>query len=720
MKMPRHASSVAIAIIAVVITVIGTAPEVTRALAPPPGTIDTFAGGGLLTSDGIPATSASLTAPYGIAVNSVGDVFFSDLTHCSVRKVSHGLISTAVGTGVCDYRNTYSGDGGPSTGAMLNRPTGLAFDRAGNLYIVDSFNCSIREVDVRTGTITTVAGHGPAGCGGVLGDGGPATQANMFNPIGVAVDGAGSLYIADTGSCRVRKVSNGVISTVAGIGIVNASCTFGGDGGLAVNAGFSPFLTGIAIDGAGNLFIADNSRIREVSRGIINTVAGTSSGVYNGDGPAATATLNGPQLLAVDGAGNLFIADTFNCLVRRLSGGMLTTVAGLGVTLADLHFAMCGFSGDGGPATAAELGWTAGVAVDGGGNLYITDLGDPNVLGRARVRIVYGTTPPASGTTNVAPVLAVPGAQSVQYSDPLSFGVSASDPDGDALVLSAAGLPAGLAFTDNGNGTGRVSGTVLAPAGTYTATFWVSDGSIPPVAAAVSIVVSREDATLTYTGDALVRTGASTRLSASVTQAADGSPGDITKASVLFDLTGLISGATTRYGPVASSAAGQASLTLPAGLPADVYSVTARIDPANGYYTAAASSSTLVVYDPSRSTSGSGWVMDNGAKSDFGFTAKYGPDGNPQGQLEYSFVDGGQTMKVKMASPSWFVAQGRTAVFFGAATVNGASGYGVSVTVVDNGRGSLDTYGVMVSRADGSLLHTLAPILLGGGSLIVQ
>lgn len=717
MKMPRRAYVVVLAIAAAVLIVTGNAREVARAVAPPPGTIDTLAGGGSLTGDGIPATSAALTFPYGVAVNSVGDVFFSDVTHCSLRKVSHGLISTAVGTGVCDYRNTYSGDGGPSTAAMLNRPSGLAFDGAGNLYIVDSFNCSIRKVEARTGTITTVAGHGPAGCGGVTGDGGPATQANMLNPVGVAVDGAGNLYFADSGNCRVRRVSNGVISTVAGSG--NGTCAFGGDGGLAVSAGLSS-PQGIAVDGAGNLYIADGCRIREVSNGIISTATGASACSYNGDGPAANALLNGPQLLAVDSVGNLFVADSGNCLVRRLSGGMLTTVAGLGVTLADVHFTVCGFSGDGGPATAAELGATAGVAVDGGGNLHITDLGDPNNPGNARVRIVYGTTPPPSGTTNVPPVLAVPGTQSVQYSDPLTFGVSASDPDGDALVLSAAGLPAGLAFMDNGNGTGRVSGTVLAPAGTYTATLWASDGSIPPAVAAVAIVVLREDATLTYTGDVLVRTGWSARLSASVTQAVDGSPGDITKASVVFELTGLISGATTTYGPVAASTAGQASLTVPAGLSSDIYSVTARIDPANGYYTAAASTSTLIVYDPGRSVSGSGWVMDGGARSDFSLNAKYGPGGNPQGQLQYSFVDGGQTVKVKLAALSWLVARGRTAVFFGAATVNGASGYRVSVTVVDNGRGSLDTYGTVVSRADGSLLHTLAPILLGGGNLIVQ
>jgi len=721
MKMPRHAFAVVFAITAVLITVTGRAPEGTRAASPPPGTIDTLAGGGSLTGDNIPATSAALTFPYGVAVNSVGDVFFSDVTRCSVRKVSNGLISTAVGTGVCaDYLHTYSGDGGPATAAMLNRPAGLAFDGTGNLYIADSFNCSIRKVEARTGTITTVAGHGPAGCGGVPGDGGPATQANMLNPVGVAVDGAGNLYFADSGNCRVRRVSNGVISTVAGIGIVNASCTFGGDGGFAVNAGLSS-PQGIAVDGAGNLYIADSCRIREVSGGIINTVAGTTFCYYNGDGLATSALLNQPVLLAVDSAGNLFIADSGNCLVRRLSGGMLTTVAGLQATFADMHFTVCGFSGDGGPATAAELGATAGVAVDGGGNLYITDLGDLNNPGHARVRIVYGSTPPASGTTNVPPVLAVPAAQSGQYSDPLSFGVSASDADGgDTLVLSAAGLPYGLAFTDNGNGTARVSGTVLAPAGTYTATLWASDGSLPPVAAAVSIVVSSEDATLTYTGDALVRTGWSTTLSASVTQAADGSPGDITKASVLFDLSGLISGTTTTYGPLAFSAAGQASLMLPAGLPADLYSVTARIDPANGYYTAAGSASTLLVYDPGRSASGSGWVTDSGAKSDFSFSAKYGPGGSPQGQLQYSFVDGGQTMKVKMASPSWLVARGRTAVFGGAATVNGASGYRVVVTVIDNGRGSLDTYGTVVSRADGTLLHALTPILLGGGSLLVQ
>ena len=246
----------------------------------------------------------------------------------------------------------YGGDGGPAVSAQLASPLGVALDSSGNLYIADTDNQRIRKVS--NGVITTVAGNGPAG---FYGDNGPATSAWLNNPAGVVLDSAGNLYIADTNNQRIRKVSNGMITTVAG----NGTLGFSGDNGPATNAMLNQ-PTGVALDSAGNLYIADshNNRIRKVSNGVIATVAGIGTNGYSGDGgPATSAQLSFPAGLAVDSAGNLYIADTFNGRIRKVSNGVITTVAG------------GGFYGDNGPATSAQLNYPEGVAVDSAGNLYI-------------------------------------------------------------------------------------------------------------------------------------------------------------------------------------------------------------------------------------------------------------------------------------------------------------------------------------------------------------
>jgi hypothetical protein len=253
-------------------------------------------------------------------------------------------------------------------------------DGSGNLFIADTYNDRIRKVS-SSGIITTVAGNATSGYfNDGSGDGGAATNASLYYPTGVAVDGSGNLFIADRYDNRIRKVSpSGIITTVAG----NAIYGYSGDGGAATNAGLH-YPTGVTVDGSGNLFIADsyNSRIRKVSpSGIISTVAGNGTYGYSGDGGAATnAALTYPSGVSVDGSDNLFIAESDISRIRKVSSsGVITTVAGNGTD---------GYSGDGGAATAAALYGPRGVSVDSSGNLFIADYSNS----RVRKAMVFNST----------------------------------------------------------------------------------------------------------------------------------------------------------------------------------------------------------------------------------------------------------------------------------------------------------------------------------------
>ncbi len=349
-------------------------------------TIYTVAGNGTLgyTGDNFSATSAELHGPYGVAVDSAGNLYISDSGNNVIRMVSKGVITTVAGNGTPGY----TGDNGPATSAQLDAPYGVAVDSAGNLYIADSVNNVIRKVS--KGVITTVAGNGTC-C--FSGDNGPATSAQLFTPVAVAVDSAGNLYIADFGNNIVRKVSNGVITTVAG----NGTPSFGGDNLQATSAELDQ-PTGVAVDSSGNLYIADtaNIRIRKVSGGVITTVAGGGTGCTQqtdplGDGcPATSAELYEPMGLALDAAGNLYIADTVNNRIREVSNGQITTVGGNGTT---------GYSGDGGAATSADLDAPYAVTVDSAGNLYIADFSND----RVRIMTSSSCTYSIGSTSLVAP-----------------------------------------------------------------------------------------------------------------------------------------------------------------------------------------------------------------------------------------------------------------------------------------------------------------------------
>lgn len=329
------------------------------------GDISTYAGTGVLgfSGDGGPAEAAAISAPHGIAVDRSGNVYIVSGYDSRARKIdaTTGFISTIAGTG--SGYGGYSGDGGPAIDADLYDPLGIAVDDAGNVFIADAVNDRIRRIDA-SGIITTIAGTGVSGYSG---DGGPATSAELAFPNAVAVDSNGDVYIADTLNERVRKVTvkSGAISTIAGTGATG----FTGDDGPAAAATLSNPL-GVAVDPAGNVYIADtfNQRMRVVTAatGVISTIAGIGSTMYSG-------LLNNPCAVSVDEAGTVYIADAGNNEVLKLVKADPTSTASIAGNFNS------GFSGDGGPGNLAEIRGPAGVAVDTKGNVYIADSGNDRI-----------------------------------------------------------------------------------------------------------------------------------------------------------------------------------------------------------------------------------------------------------------------------------------------------------------------------------------------------
>jgi sugar lactone lactonase YvrE len=413
------------------------------------GRINLIAGNGTagFSGDGGPATSAQLNNPMGVALDSAGNLFIADFSNQVIREVTPGgVISTVAGDGT----QGYSGDGGPATLAELNCPTGVALDSADHLFIADSFNSRIRKVT--NGLIATVAGNGAAGYNGDYETNSSlfATTAQLNYPTSVVIDATGNLFIADTFNQRIRKVTtDGYIHTAAGIGTQG----FSGDGGQATSAELN-FPLSVVVDSAGNLFVADayNFRIRKVaSGGVISTVAGNGAPGFGGDGGQATsAQLSWPSGLMEDTAGNLFIADYFNGRVREVtSGGTINTVAGIGTQQ--------GFSGDGGQATSAKFHLPAGVALDSAGNLFIADSSN------ARVRKVTpgGVITTAAGNGTQGSGGDGGQATSAQLSSPVGVAV---DTGGNLFIADYVNqrvrkvTPAGVISTIAGNGTAGFSG----------------------------------------------------------------------------------------------------------------------------------------------------------------------------------------------------------------------------------------------------------------------
>jgi sugar lactone lactonase YvrE len=413
------------------------------------GTITTVVGTGTqgFAGDGAAATGADLNVPEGIALDEAGNLYIADTGNLRVRvvnmqpsssitvlgvTVAAGNIATVAGNGT----NGYTGDGGPATAAELLGPSGMTLDSSGDLYIAD-LNV-VREVSV-SGTITTAAGNGTAGYSG---DGGPATSAQL-SAIGVALDAAGDLYIADEYADRLREVnSGGTIETIAGNGSVDAS----GDGGPAGEAQLAPGF--VTVDAAGDLYVSDgpDNRIRVVNTqanpitvlgvtigsGDIATVAGAGAQGYSGDGgPATSAKMYDPAGVAVDKSGNLYIADFANCVIREVNtSGVISTIAGTASS--------CSSTGDGGPALSAELDFPDGLALDAAGNIYFSESFSNGLV---RTINMQSTTQTILGVT-IGPgdIAVVAGGGGLHYTG-----------DGGTAVGAGIPYPSGLAFDASGN-----------------------------------------------------------------------------------------------------------------------------------------------------------------------------------------------------------------------------------------------------------------------------
>ena len=349
------------------------------------GQIDTVAGDAewLYQGDGGPATQTSIFLPTGVVTDGAGNLYLSDSQNNRIRKVNvaTGYISTIAGTGTPGF----VGDGGLANLAMVSAPAGLALDGAGNLYVADTGNHVIRRIDAFSGMITTVAGR--PGVQGSDGDGGAATLATLSFPEGVTFDAGGNLLIADTGNNRIRRVDavSGAISTVAGTGVAG----FNGDGATSTASQLnSPWSLTVTADGT--ILVADlnNDRVRRISpSGIMSTIAGTGQRFFSGDGgSAATAEISEPTSVVSDPAGNVYFADSGNNRVRKVDAltNVISTVAGTGAEQ---------FTGDGGPANVAMLYGPSALYLDSGGNLFVADMFHNRVrrMSAVRTTLVYPT-----------------------------------------------------------------------------------------------------------------------------------------------------------------------------------------------------------------------------------------------------------------------------------------------------------------------------------------
>lgn len=453
-----------------------------------PGQISTFAGTLAFGSsgDGGLATAATFEDPEHFAFDPAGNLFIADELACKIREVNATTlkITTVAGNGVSGF----SGDGGPATAAELSSPAGVAIDGAGNLYIADAGNNRIRRVDGHSGVISTIAGT--AATTGSLGDGGPATSARLSNPLDIVVAPDGTLYIADTGDNRIRKIDTfGNITTAAGGGNPAPGIDALGDGAPAVNAILNA-PSGLALDGAGNLFIADrvDNLIRVVAAGIISVVAGNGTPAYAGDGRAAVdASISAPTGIAVDAGGWLYIADTGNSVIRAVTAtGTIMTIAGRG--------GVSGYGGDNGVATQALMNAPSDVAIAASGDAYIVDRGNLVIraVARASTSQAFPSTTAGSVSLSQTVMVANSGNSALQISSisiPAGF-VQQSSGIADCLNATEvnAGSDCGLAIAFGPQQSGTTQGTVAIASNSVAAGVATGTVAVSGAATAASMV----------------------------------------------------------------------------------------------------------------------------------------------------------------------------------------------------------------------------------------
>jgi sugar lactone lactonase YvrE len=473
-----------------------TGNHVVRRLSPA-GVVTTVAGAGVqgFSGDGGAAVVAELDSPAGLAISAMGDLYIADTHNHRVRKVAAatGIITTAAGAGVAGF----SGDGGTATAARLDLPTALAIDAAGNLYVADTDNHRVRRIAAGTGVITTVAGDGVER---FAGDGGPATASSIDSPNGLAVDAAGNLYIADTHNGRVREVSvaSGVISTVAGTGSVG----FSGDGGAATTAGLA-LPRGLTIDSAGNIYVADsaNHRVRRISAaGVIATVAGQGTETFAGDGaPAVAARLDSPKAVAISPAGLLTLADRDNQRIRQLDalpapGPDIHTIAGVG-GIAEHALSLSG------PAVTTYGGGVLTANLSGGasatGNVTFVDTtgGQAIQLGAAALgggAATFSTSLLGVGTHSIVASYAGDASHAAAQSSTLALTVT-------PVSVTASANPASIRYGQVvPTLSGALSGVLVQDSGKVSAVFTSSAGVLSPVGVYPILVMLTGSAAANY------------------------------------------------------------------------------------------------------------------------------------------------------------------------------------------------------------------------------
>jgi sugar lactone lactonase YvrE len=542
-----------------------------------PGNIIPVAGDGnwKLVLDGLPATEAELDLPSSVTLDGQGNLYIADSLHNRLRKVtaSTGVISTIAGNG----NPAYTGDNGPAINATLNVPSGVTIDGAGNLYIADTGNNVVRMINASTGIITTIAGTGVLGDAG---DGSVATSATMNQPWGVTLDTNGNVFIADTSNHRIRVVcaasgavygvscpAAGDIVTVAGNGFTNAdgSGSFSGDGGPATQAGLY-FPYAVAFDANGNMYIPDtlNNRIRIVSSsGTINTFAGTGNVGFSGDGgAAASAELWAPSGVIADPANNIYIADTQNSAIRKVSSasGHISTIAQSGVGTGYYQGNLIGVS----------IYGPIGLFLDGQGNLYFADYFNQVVREiQANVTVLNFTkTPVRQGE------LSAPMSQTVENDGNATLDLSAITPDQNAAVDAASTT---CTATDQLSvDTQCVIGAVFAPSPNVPP----SNGELGNIDVAGATVNSPLDIKLV--GDATAINSTTVTVTSSVNPSGFGQSVTFTATVTTGPNTGALTGAVTFFvdgtaipgAPVNVNASGAATFTTPS-LTVGTHAITA-------------------------------------------------------------------------------------------------------------------------------------------------